>query len=121
MKFAAFGIIKSGTSTLEAGYLQLPFIVVYSTNILTYWLGKKVVKINNIAMANIILNENVVDELIQADVNSANIYARCSKILKDKELYNYIKLRLGKIKEKLGGAGASKKAALLIYNLLNEA
>jgi lipid-A-disaccharide synthase len=121
MKYAAFGIIKSGTSTLEAGYFQLPFVVVYSTNILTYWLGKKVVKINNIAMANIILNENVVDELIQGDVNSVKIYQKCSAILKDKAIYNSIKLKLGKLKEKLGGTGASKKAAILIYKLLNEA
>jgi len=120
MKYAAFGIIKSGTSTLEAGYFQLPFIVVYSTNILTYWLAKKVVKINNIAMANIILGENVVDELIQSEVNSANIYLKCSVILKDKTIYNSIKLKLGRLKEILGGVGASKKAAILIYKLLNE-
>jgi lipid-A-disaccharide synthase len=121
MKYAAFGIIKSGTSTLEAGYFQLPFVVVYSTNILTYWLGKKLVKINNIAMANIILGENVVDELIQSDVNSENIYLKCSAILRDKSVYDSIRLKLGKLKEKLGGTGASKRAALLIYKLLNEA
>jgi len=120
MKYASFGIIKSGTSTLEAGYFQLPFIVVYSANVLTYWLGKKLVKINNIAMANIILGENVVDELIQADLNSANIYLKSSVILKDKEIYNRIKIKLGKLKEILGGVGASRKSAILIYNLLNE-
>jgi len=121
MKYSAFGIIKSGTSTLEAGYFQLPFVCVYSTNVLTYWLGKKVVKINNIAMVNIILGENVIDELIQADANSENIFLKCSAILKDKAIYDSIKLKLGKIKEKLGGVGASSRAANLVYKLLNEA
>jgi lipid A disaccharide synthetase len=59
--------------------------------------------------------------LIQKDVNSANIYKKCSTILNDKANYDSIKLRLGKLKDKLGGIGASRKTALLIYKLLNEA
>ena len=120
-KHSHFGIIKSGTSTLEAGLFQLPFIVVYSTNYLTYLLGRIVVQINNIAMANIILGENVIDELIQYDVNTENIYSKSEAILKDNQKYNSIKQKLGLIKEKLGGSGASGKAAQKIYSLLNEA
>ncbi|MBI5731491.1 MAG: lipid-A-disaccharide synthase [Ignavibacteriales bacterium] len=121
LKHSYFGIIKSGTSTLEAGLFQLPFIVVYSTNYLTYWLGRIVVQIKNIAMTNIILGENVIDELIQYDVNTENIYSKSEAILKDKQRYNSIKQKLGLIKEKLGGSGASKKTAQKIYTLLNEA
>jgi len=117
---ARFGIIKSGTSTLEAGYFQLPFVVVYSTNFLTYWLGKKVVKINNIAMANILLGEEVIEELIQKDVNSENIYRKSSSILGNDFCYTSIKTKLGRLKEILGGPGASRKAAESIYALLNE-
>ena len=117
---ARFGIIKSGTSTLEAGYFQLPFVVVYSTNFLTYWLGKKVVKINNIAMANILLGEAVIEELIQKDVNSENIYRKSSSILGNDFCYTSIKTKLGRLKEILGGPGASRKAAESIYALLNE-
>ena len=121
MKHSHFGIIKSGTSTLEAGLFQLPFIVVYSTNWLTYTLGRIVVQINNIAMANIILGENVIDELIQYDMNANNIYSKSCSIIKDEIRYNSIKQKLGLIKEKLGGSGASHKAAIAIYELLNEA
>jgi len=121
LKNSHFGIIKSGTSTLEAGLFQLPFIVVYSTNYLTYMLGRILAQIKNIAMANIILGENVIDELIQHDVNTENIYSKSETILKDKQRYNSIKQKLGLIKEKLGGSGASKKTAQKIYTLLNEA
>lgn len=120
LKHSHFGIIKSGTSTLEAGLFQLPFIVVYSTNFVTYALGRILVQIKNIAMANIILGENVIDELIQYDVNTENIYSKSSRILKDKERYETIKQKLGLIKEKLGGPGASKKAAELILARSNE-
>jgi lipid-A-disaccharide synthase len=121
LKHSHFGIIKSGTSTLEAGLFQLPFIVVYSTNYFTYWLGRIVVQIKNIAMANIILEENVIDELIQYDVNEENIYRKCAAILSDQGKYNSIKEKLSLIREKLGGPGASYKAARSIYAVLNEA
>ncbi len=121
LKHSHFGIIKSGTSTLEAGLFELPFIVVYSTNYFTYGLGRILVQIKNIAMANIILEENVIDELIQYDVNAENIYAKSAAILNSNERYNSIKQKLGLIKEKLGGTGASRKTAELIYKRLNEA
>ncbi len=120
-KQAHFGIIKSGTSTLEAGYFQLPFVVVYATSFFTYWIGKKVVKIDNIAMANILLGRNVIDELIQDDLNQENIYSKCFNILSNREKYNSIKQQLGLIREKLGGPGASYKAAASVYLKLNEA
>ena len=120
LKHSHFGIIKSGTSTLEAGLFQLPFIVVYSTNFVTYALGRILVQIKNIAMANIILGENVIDELIQYDVNAENIYSKSAAVLNNSEKYNSIKQKLGLIKEKLGGQGASKKAAGLIFARLNE-
>ena len=121
LKISKFGIIKSGTSTLEAGFFKLPFIVVYSTNFLTYWLGKKVVKINNIAMANIILGETVVEELIQQDVNESNIYSKCAEFLKDDKKIESLKNRLGLIEEKLGKSGASARAAGIVNFYLNEA
>lgn len=121
MKHAVLGIIKSGTSTLEAGILQLPFVVIYSTNAITYHLGKMLVKIKNIAMANILLEETVVEELIQKDVNSKNIYNACKKLLADKSYYDTVRNKLGEIRNKIGSEGASGKTAKIIYELLNEA
>jgi lipid-A-disaccharide synthase len=120
MKHSVIGIIKSGTSTLEAGILQLPFVVIYSTNVITYFLGKLLVKIKNIAMANIILNDSVVEELIQKDVNAAKIYKACTKLLADKLHYENIKTRLGDIKNRIGSTGASRRTAELILEQINE-
>jgi len=83
-------------------------------------LGRILVQIKNIAMANIILEENVIDELIQYDVNDENIFLKSSAILGDEEKYNSIRRKLGLINEKLGGPGASAKAAGLIFARLNE-
>lgn len=120
-KHSKFGIIKSGTSTLEAGYFQLPFIVVYATNSLTYLIGKNLAKIKNIAMANIILGKTVVKELIQKDVNREKIYDEVKFLISDKKKLEEIKSELGKLKNLLGTGGASKKAAEIILAEMNEA
>jgi len=121
MKYSKIGIIKSGTSTLEAGIFGLPMVIVYKTSILTYLIGKSLVKVDNIGMANIISGEKIVPELIQNGVNADSVYSECKKILSDNTLYVKIKDKLSQLKAKLGSAGASGRAAKIIYSMLNEA
>ena len=120
MKYSRFGIIKSGTSTLEAGYFALPMIVVYRTSMLTYLIGKQLVTLDRIGMVNILLNDMVVPELIQQDVNLENIVAQVSKILSDEQAYLLMKQKLEEVNKRLGETGASKKAANSILVILNE-
>ncbi|MDT3694999.1 MAG: lipid-A-disaccharide synthase [Ignavibacterium sp.] len=120
LKHSKFGIIKSGTSTLEAGLMQLPMVIVYKTSWLTYIIGKTLVKISNIGMTNIILDEQVVPELIQSNANADKIYDEAKNILSDEDLYENIKTRLGRIKEILGEKNAPRNAAKSIYSMINE-
>ena len=120
LKHAKFGIVKSGTSTLEAGLLELPMVIVYKTSWLTYVIGKSLVKIKNFGMANIVLDEQVVPELIQNEANAEKIYDEAKNILSDDDMLNNIKIRLSRIKKVLGDADAPKNAAKIIYSLLNE-
>jgi len=113
IKYAEFGIIKSGTSTLEAAYFALPMIIVYKTSTLTYLIGKQLIKVNKIGMPNILLDDDVVPELIQSDVSEEKIYKAGRQILSDQNRYSSIKLRLSEVKNKLGNAH--------IYELMNEA
>lgn len=121
MKHALLGIIKSGTSTLEAGLFALPMVIVYKTSQLTYLIGKNLVKLKNIGLVNIVAGETVVPELIQKDASSEKIFKECSRMLTDKHYYNGIKQKLEKIKHKLGSTGASERAAKSVYALMNEA
>jgi lipid-A-disaccharide synthase len=120
MKYSKFGIIKSGTSTLEAGYFYLPMVVVYKTSPLTYLIGKQLVTLDRIAMVNILLNEMVVPELIQHDANSENIFNAAANILSDNQKYDQMKSKLGNVCELLSGSKASVNAARSIIEILNE-
>lgn len=119
-KNASVGIVKSGTSTLEAALFELPIVIVYKTSYLTYLIGKKLIRVENIGMANIIAEETVVPELIQENVTQEKVYVELKKILSDKKLLLSIKKKLSGIKSKLGTIGASERAASIIYRFLNE-
>lgn len=111
MRYAKFGIIKSGTSTMEAGLSLLPMVVVYKTGSITYFLGRMLISVKNIAMANIIAGETVVPELIQNDCNAEKIYAEVSAILDSPEKMNTIKEKFTVLRNKLGERIASETAA----------
>lgn len=119
MKHAKFGIIKSGTSTLEAGIINLPYLVIYSTSSITFFLGKMVVDIKNLAISNILLGGNVVDELIQNDLTEENIISRATGIITDEKRYTGIKKELEKLKVILGDSKASEKAAKIVIDYVN--
>ena len=121
MRHSKIGIIKSGTSTLEAALFALPMVIVYKTSSLTYLIGKNLVNVKNIGMANIISGERVVQELIQNNVKAEKIFSECKQMLSDRHLYDSIKTKLNLVKDKLGSIGASKRTAESIYAMLNEA
>lgn len=120
LKHSKFGIIKSGTSTLEAGLFELPMVIVYKTHNLTFQIGKRFVKIDRIGLVNIVLNEMVVPELLQHEADTENIIKKCKEILSKKEKYNSIKEKLGKLKENLGTHGASSRAAESVFKMMNK-
>jgi lipid-A-disaccharide synthase len=121
MSYSTFGIIKSGTSTLEAALFKLPMVVVYKTNFLTYLIGRLLVKVKNIGLVNIVYGKTLVPEIIQNDLTTDNIYNESKRFLSDKTLYEFTIAKLGEIKELLGSAGASAKAAQRIHLLMNDA
>src|SRR4030067_3856878 len=102
MKYSKFGIIKSGTSTLEAGLFGLPMVIVYKTSLATYLIGKNLVKLKNIGLANIVAGEAIVPELIQDKVSPDSIYNESKKILGNSSFYDSIKNKLLGINKKLG-------------------
>ena len=121
MKRSKIGIIKSGTSTLEAALFALPMVIIYKTSRLTYLIGKNLINVKNIGMANIISEEKVVQELIQDEVKAEKIFNECKRMLSDSHLYDSIKSKLSSVKNKLGDTGASRRTAESIYKLINEA
>ncbi|MCK5186407.1 MAG: lipid-A-disaccharide synthase, partial [Deltaproteobacteria bacterium] len=66
-------VVASGTATLETALLSTPMVILYKMSPLTYLVGRKLVKVDHIGMANIIAAKRVVPELIQDEANAERI------------------------------------------------
>jgi len=77
------GIVASGTATVEAALMNMPFVMVYRVSPLTYALGKPRVKVPRFAMVNLIAGEEVVPELVQHDFTAEKVVAQLKEILPD--------------------------------------
>jgi len=78
-------IAVSGTATLELALWDVPTVLVYRTSRLTVFMAKQVVKIPYIGLANILLNEAAMPELIQEDATVENIVERILPLLRGGE------------------------------------
>lgn len=83
LSHARAGIIASGTATVEAAMMELPFVMVYRVTPLTYFLGKPRVKVAHYAMVNLIAGEEIVPELVQRDFTAEKVVAKLQPLLAD--------------------------------------
>jgi lipid-A-disaccharide synthase len=120
------GIVASGTATVEAAMMNLPFVMVYRVSGLTYLLGKPRVKVPRFAMVNLIAGEEVVPELVQHDFTAENVVARVKEIIPEGAARARMLAGLAKVKDKLRGTSeasgkkAADRAAELILRLAEE-
>jgi lipid-A-disaccharide synthase len=113
---ARAALVTSGTATLEAALLNVPQVVCYKTEAVSYFIGRRLVKVDFIALVNLIMGREVVRELIQRSFTKANVCAALSELL-DEENRRRILDSYGSMREKLGGPGASGKAAAIVHEV----
>jgi lipid-A-disaccharide synthase len=111
-------LVKSGSSTVEAAYFGNPFVVFYKTAPLSYAIGKRVVKVPFIAMANLLAGEEVVKELIQDDANAENLAGSILPLVTIPAEIEAARTRLKKVRAQLGEPGAAKRVAEIAAELL---
>jgi lipid-A-disaccharide synthase len=88
-------------------------VIIYKLSPLTYQFAKRLVKVPNIGLCNIVAGETVVRELIQDQANPDAIAAEVGKLLTDNAYHSAIVDKLGNIRAKLGRGGASANVAHL--------
>ncbi len=103
------GIIASGTATVEAAMMNLPFVMVYRVSPLTYMLGKPRIKVPRFAMVNLIAEKEVVPELVQHDFTAKNIVARLNQILVDSPARARMLDGLAEVRARLRGSASSAR------------
>jgi lipid-A-disaccharide synthase len=108
---AQAALVTSGTATLEAALLNVPQVVCYRGNPLSYLIAKQLVKVPFISLVNLISGKLVVPELIQEEFTTSNLSNELNKILNNPTFRQSMLNHYEELKRLLGGCGASKRAA----------
>lgn len=114
-------LVTSGTATLETALLGVPEIVCYKGNPITLALAKRFVKIKFIALVNLIMNKEVVKELIQEELTTANLIAALKDLLENPAKQAQIKDDYAALQKALytGQNAAEVSAGIILEELSN--
>ncbi len=107
-------ITSSGTATVENMILGVPMVISYKTSWLTYQIAKRLINVKFIGMPNILAGREICPELIQNEVTAEKISAKCLEILKNGQILTRMQAELNETRKKMGGQGATKRAAKII-------
>lgn len=114
LEVAHAALVTSGTATLETALFKVPEIVCYKANRISYEIAKRIITLRFISLVNLIMDKEIVKELIQKECSPKHISKQLKQILDSKNRETIIQ-EYHNLEKKLGGIGASKKTAELIY------
>jgi lipid-A-disaccharide synthase len=120
LRHARGALVKSGTTTLEAALEGVPFVVAYRTHPLTFALARRLVQVEHVALANLVAGERVVPELLQAEATPESLAAALEPLLREGPARARMEEALGGIRDRMGSAGAARRVAGLVEEVLLE-
>jgi lipid-A-disaccharide synthase len=110
-------LVTSGTATLETAMMQTPMVILYKVSPLSFWVGKKVIKVPFIGLPNLVAEEKIVPELVQEEVTPERLVREALSLLEDGERRRNMIDGLIKVREKLGGKSASRRTAQIALEM----
>ena len=111
-------ITVSGTVTLEIALLQKPMVVINKISRFSYLFVSRMLKINHVALCNIVANKRIVPELIQNDAQADKIANTLCELIDNKKLQTTMISELGDIKEKLSDDKLKTDLSTLLIDML---
>ncbi len=114
-------LVASGTATLEGAIAGVPMVIIYRVSPLSYLVGRILVKVKCVGLANIVVGRKVVPELIQGEVTPKRIAHEAEEILRDPARREEIHREFELVREKLGSKGASQRVARIALQMMGMA
>ena len=115
LSHAHAALVTSGTATLETALFNVPEVVCYRGNWISYQIAKRVISLKYISLVNLIMDAPIVTELIQGELNTKNLKTELEKLLNPEHRAQLLK-DYKILREKLGNEGASERTASLIVS-----
>jgi lipid-A-disaccharide synthase len=114
----SLAVVASGTVTLQAAICGTPIIIVYKISPVSALIGRLLVRVNHIGLVNLIAGKEIAPELVQEQATAENIRDSVLKLLKDADRLEMQRREMLKIKDLLGGPGASARVAEIAMDML---
>lgn len=119
LKTASAALVTSGTATLETALFGVPEVVCYKGNPISYQIARRLITIKYISLVNLIMDKPVVKELIQHNMNPANLRQELDQLLHNEERIAAIRQDYASLHHVLSAGGnASANAARLVIQFL---
>lgn len=110
-------LTASGTATIQTAIHEKPMIVVYRLSPLTYWLGRRFVQVDAFGMVNLVAGRTIVPEFLQEAFTPEVVANEALRFFSDEAHAVRTRDELRAVREKLGGPGASCRAAQQILEV----
>lgn len=117
---ARFCLVTSGTATIETMLFNVPMVILYRMAPLTYWIARLLVKVEHIGLVNILAGKRIVPEFIQHQACAEQVLPVVLQLLENSPERDTMLRELAAVREKIGAAGASARAAKEILLILQE-
>ncbi|MBO7073630.1 MAG: lipid-A-disaccharide synthase [Bacteroidales bacterium] len=120
LQLSSAAMVTSGTATLETALFDVPEVVCYKANKISYIIARQLAKVRFICLVNLIMDREVVKELIQNDLTPNNVANELKSLLASSKRQKKLLEDYEELKAVLGNAGASDKAAETIIANVNK-
>ncbi len=119
LRAATAGLLKSGTTTLEAAVAGLPHVIGYRTSAITYAIARRVVKIPHIGLVNVVAHREVSREFVQDAFVPSRVADALIPLLDVHSVERaQAEAGLREVRGMLGTPGASERVANMIRELV---
>jgi lipid-A-disaccharide synthase len=95
-------LAASGTATLEAGISGTPMIIIYKTSPLTYFIGRRLIKVPDIGLVNLVAGKRVVPEFLQGEASPGAIFLMAQVLMAEGRPRQVVMAELAKVRDILG-------------------
>ncbi len=114
-------LVTSGTATLETALFNVPEVICYKGNALSYQIAKRLIHIKYICLVNLIMDKEVVKELIQDELTVENLRHELNELIHNKAKQLQLNTDYATLKNILSSGGhASSNAATAIVDFLGK-
>ena len=110
------GVVGSGTATLEAACLGLPYCLTYKVAWLTAQVARRVLSVKYLGIVNVIAGREVVREFLQEQANGKTLAAELERLLAFATARAHLQDDLAGVVAQLGDGGAHLRAARAVLS-----